>query len=259
MKTMQSAERVSHADASDNFVYRRSLLAYQEAARRVSGSVLEIGTGSGYGARVIAPHCSSFLTVDKFDCGLDVPAGGNVTFRRMQVPPLEDIADGSMDFVVSFQVIEHVRREREVLREVHRVLRPGGCFIVSTPNAVMSLTRNPWHVREYTCSQLHELLASVFRGGEVEMLGVFGNEKVAAYYEKNRRSVQRITRFDLLRLQWRLPGWMLRLPYDVLNRMNRRRLLRDNSELTLSITEDDYFLAPASAECFDLFAVARKM
>ena len=44
---LNTAERVSR-EVSDNFVYQRSRLAYVEAARRVEGRVLEIGTGSGY-------------------------------------------------------------------------------------------------------------------------------------------------------------------------------------------------------------------
>ena len=47
MSIIQTAERVSHKELSDNFVFQRSLLAYEEAAKIVSGTVLEIGTGSG--------------------------------------------------------------------------------------------------------------------------------------------------------------------------------------------------------------------
>lgn len=65
MRNIQSAERVSRNDASDNYVYQRSILAYHKAAELVSGNVLEIGTGSGYGIAVIAPHAEHFLTVDK--------------------------------------------------------------------------------------------------------------------------------------------------------------------------------------------------
>lgn len=43
------------------------------------------------------------------------------------------------------------------------------------------------------------------------------------YYAENRRGVERITRFDILDLQHRLPRWMLQIPYDILNRMNRQQ------------------------------------
>ncbi|KAA3140000.1 SAM-dependent methyltransferase, partial [Alistipes onderdonkii] len=120
----------------------------------------------------------------------------------------------------------------------------------------MSLTRNPWHVREYTAEQLQNLLGHEFRS--VETLGVAGNRKVMAYYEQNRRSVARITRFDILDLQHRLPRRLLQLPYDILNRINRRKLLKANTDLTSSIRMEDYRICPVSDDCFDLFYVAEK-
>ncbi|MBQ4540333.1 MAG: class I SAM-dependent methyltransferase [Alistipes sp.] len=254
MMALQTAERVSARDASDNFVFQRSILAYYKAAEFVSGRVLEIGTGMGYGVEVVAPAAERFITVDKSQAySVDLPS--NTEFRQMTVPPL-DFADESFDYVISFQVIEHIKRDRDFVKEVSRVLRKGGSFIVSTPNAPMSLTRNPWHVREYRAEELRQLLAPHFES--VEMLGVGGNEKVMAYYEKNREGVRRITRFDPLDLQHRLPRWMLQLPYDLLNRLNRRRLLNQNSDLTTSITRDDYRIGPVTDRSFDLYFIARK-
>lgn len=258
MKGIQTAERVSR-DASDNFVFQRSLLAYVEAAKRIRGDVLEIGTGSGYGIEVIAPHARRYTTLDKQMPRFADELPDNVEFLQSVVPPLPFAAE-SFDCVITFQVIEHIRRDVELVREIHRVLRPGGRLILTTPNAPASLTRNPWHVREYTAAELGRLLAD---GGfaTVEIEGVFGNERVMAYYEENRRSVARILRFDPLDLQHRLPRRLLQLPYDLLNRLNRRKLLRDNGSLTASIRMDDYRIAPierADAPCFDLFAVARR-
>ena len=53
MAKINTAERVS-AEASDNFVFQRSLLAYHAASARIAGDVLEIGTGAGYGIEVAA-------------------------------------------------------------------------------------------------------------------------------------------------------------------------------------------------------------
>lgn len=254
MKGIQTAERVSR-DASDNFVFQRSLLAYVEAAKRIRGDVLEIGTGSGYGIEVIAPHARRYTTLDKQMPRFADELPDNVEFLQSVVPPLPFAAE-SFDCVITFQVIEHIRRDVELVREIHRVLRPGGRLILTTPNAPASLTRNPWHVREYTADELKNLLECEF--ASVEALGVFGDERVMAYYEKNRRSVERIARFDPLDLQHRLPRRLLQLPYDLLNRLNRRRLLRQNTELTSSIRMEDYRLGPVADDCFDLFYVAVK-
>lgn len=250
---IKTAERVSR-EVSDNFVFQRSRLAYVEAAERVGGRVLEIGTGTGYGVEIIAPHAEHFITIDKTRSE-ELPAmPADVEFREAKVPPLP-FEDASFDCVVSFQVIEHIKRDKEFVAEVLRVLREGGKFIVSTPNKPMSLTRNPWHIREYTAEELGALLSDF---SQVERLGVAGKERVWEYYEKNRASVHRIMRFDILRMQWWLPRWVLQLPYDIMNRLNRRRLHSENTALTEAIQMDDYRLTEVSDKCFDLFYVATK-
>lgn len=248
-----TAERVS-LEVSDNFVYQRSRLAYVEAAKFVSGRVLEIGTGTGYGVDIIAPNASEFVTLDKYrsSCVDSLPA--NSCFIEAKVPPLP-FEDEVFDCVVSFQVIEHIKRDKLFVKEVMRVLRPGGKFIVSTPNRPMSLTRNPWHVREYSADELRQLLSDF---SSVEQLGVSGNERVLEYYRHNAESVRRIMRFDVLRMQWWLPRWILQIPYDILNRMNRRKLHSQNTALTESITMSDYSLQSVDDRCFDLFYIATK-
>lgn len=250
---IKTAERVSR-DVTDNFVFQRSKLAYVEAAKRVQGCVLEIGTGTGYGVDIIAPNVKRFVTMDKTRSEELGVMPENVEFVEGVVPPLP-FADESFDCVVSFQVIEHIKRDKEFVREVYRVLKKGGKFIVSTPNRPMSLTRNPWHVREYTPEQFGALLSEF---NDVEALGVAGNEQVWSYYKKNRESVCRITRFDIFRMQWWMPRWVLQIPYDILNRLNRRRLHSENRTLTENIAMEDYSLQQVDNECFDLFYVATK-
>ena len=255
MSKLATAERVS-LEKSDNYVFQRSVLAYHHAAELVSGDILEIGTGSGYGVEVIAPKATRYITLDK-----ELPHSPvlleNVEYYDMEVPPI-GFENCSFDAVVSFQVIEHIEDDMTFVREVARVLRPEGKFVVSTPNAPMSLTRNPWHVREYKADELRNLLSCHF--SNVELYGVVGNEKIMEYYRKNRMSVRKITRFDVLDLQHRLPRKLLQIPYDLLNRLNRRSLHKKNTELTDSIVMEDYSIVPyeAGMECFDLFFVATK-
>ena len=255
MAKLATAERVS-LEKSDNFVFQRSLLAYHRASEIVEGVILEVGTGMGYGVEMIAPKATRYISVDK-QLPSELHQFDNVEYYDMEVPPI-GFENSSFDAVVSFQVIEHIEEDIDFVREVSRVLRAGGKFVVSTPNAPMSLTRNPWHVREYNADELRNLLECNF--SRVEAYGVVGNEKVMEYYEKNRKSVRKITRFDFLDLQHRLPRVLLQIPYDILNRLNRRFLHRKNTSLTESITMDDYSIVPyeSGQECFDLFFVATK-
>lgn len=256
---LQTAERVSQKDGSDNYVYQRSLLAYLEAAKMISGKVLEIGTGSGYGVEIIAPHTTEYVTIDKYETDVvhsDAFKKHNVRFIQLNIPPLTDIPSDHFDFVITFQVIEHIPKDHIFLKEIARVLKPGGKLIVTTPNKKMSITRNPWHVREYTVNELKSLLQKYF--ADVIALGVFGNESIMEYYQKNKQSVERITRFDIFNLQYRLPRRLLQIPYDILNRMNRKKLLKQNENLTTGITHKDYFIKDADDTCFDLFYIAQK-
>jgi SAM-dependent methyltransferase len=59
-------------------------------------------------------------------------------FGDLPVLPVSGVelpfADASFDVVLSFDVFEHIRDSDAHLREVHRVLRPGGRYLVQTPN-----------------------------------------------------------------------------------------------------------------------------
>lgn len=254
----QTAERISHIEESDNVIFQRSLFAYQEAAKMTGKTVLEIGAGMGYGLKFLLPQADQYIVIDKFtsEAVNKAEGEGKIIFHQMTVPPLSGIADNSVDVVVSFQVIEHIKNDKLFLQEIQRVLVPGGKLIITTPNLRMSLTRNPWHVREYTKEELKKLFTLIFN--DIKLFGVFGNSKVMDYYEKNKKSVQKFTRFDLLNLQHLLPRFILRIPYDILNRVNRKKLLGKNRQETLEITVNDYFLNEANDRCFDFFAILTK-
>lgn len=254
---MQTAERVSHTDISDNYVFQRSQLAYYEAKKIVGGTVLEIGSGQGYGINIIASKASRYVAIDKFSTDIVQPEGAPpIEFLNINVPPLSGLEDNSFDFVVSFQVIEHIKKDKDLVAEVYRILKPGGKYIVSTPNIKTSLTRNPWHIREYTVQGFEQLLSGPF--SKVEKKGVFGNEKIMEYYLENKKGVEKITRFDIFNLQYILPRQLLQVPYDILNRRNRKKILEGNNDLVSNIKMDDYYLDNASDECFDLFYIAEK-
>jgi 2-polyprenyl-3-methyl-5-hydroxy-6-metoxy-1,4-benzoquinol methylase len=66
--------------------------------------------------------------------------GARFTAADMNAPlPLGDAA---FDAVVCIDGIEHLERPFDFVRECHRVLRPGGVLIVSTPN--ISALRSRW-------------------------------------------------------------------------------------------------------------------
>ena len=255
---MQTAERTSSSDASENVIFQRHLVAYQEASRLISGKVLEVGSGMGYGIQILAPKSAQYVAIDKYKTDISEQAklNNNIEFFQLEIPPLTGFQDNSFDYVVTFQVIEHIQNDDFFVQEIHRVLKPHGKLILTTPNIKMSLTRNPWHVREYTIGELKTLQEKYF--SQVSIKGIFGNQKVMDYYNKNKKAVNRITRFDIFNLQYRLPRQLLQIPYDILNRLNRKRLLNKSTQLVNDISVNDYSIDEATDNCFDLFSIAVK-
>jgi hypothetical protein len=90
------------------------------------------------------------------------------------------------------------------------------------------------------------------------MKGITGNEKVMAYHQRNRESVNRLMRWDVLDLQHRLPAAVLRIPYDLMNRFNRNRLQRAVDDLVAGISHSDYLVTDQASDALDLFLIARK-
>ena len=153
-------------------------------------------------------------------------------------------------------MIEHIEDDHLFLSEINRILKPGGIALITTPNRPRSLSRNPWHTREYTAQELTDLAKKYF--SSVEMKGITGNEKIQQYYERNKKSVDRIMRFDVLDLQHKLPASVLRVPYELLNRLNRNKLKDTADELVRSIRHEDYLLTDAAETALDLFLIAKK-
>jgi 2-polyprenyl-3-methyl-5-hydroxy-6-metoxy-1,4-benzoquinol methylase len=256
--SVYTTEIASDVITSDNPIHQRLLKAYYLSLDYISGDVLEVGCGEGRGVEIMLPRATTFTGIDKIQEVVDnlsdkYPKG---KFRQMHIPPFSGIADGAYDVVVSFQVIEHIRNDLGYLKEIHRVLKPGGKALITTPNIKMSLSRNPWHIREYTADELGGLARKVF--SKVKMLGVTGNEKVMSYYQENKRSVEKMMRWDVLNLQYRLPAFILKMPYEILNRMNRKKLKATNDGLVAEIHHSDYLLSEKPEESLDLFCVVEK-
>jgi len=252
-----TTEIASETITSDNPIHQRLLKAYVVAVDKVHGNLLEVGCGEGRGVTWLMPKVEKFSAIDKI---AEVVEGlkkkfpqGN--FISGNIPPLP-YDDNTFDCVVSFQVIEHIKDDNLYLKEISRVLKPNGLALITTPNRPMSLSRNPWHEREYTAGELTSLAKKYFT--KVEMKGITGNEKVMQYYERNKKSVEKMMRWDIFDLQYKLPASILRMPYEMLNRLNRNKLKEAADDLVASISHEDYILSDEPTQSLDLFLIARK-
>jgi SAM-dependent methyltransferase len=95
----------------------------------------------------------------------------NATYSVANAQKLTAIPNNAFDIVVSFEAIEHLHDVNAYLDEMARILRPGGTFLVSTPDRRISSVMycffghpaNIYHVREYTERELLDLLSQRFQ------------------------------------------------------------------------------------------------
>lgn len=113
--------------------------------------------GAGHGRRVLA------YEVDRIqhELNLAAPTPPNVSFRYGGAESI-DCADASVDGVMMFKSLHHVPIDAmpRALREIHRILKPGGFLYVSEPlfagdfNHILRLFHNEQRVREAAFSAL---------------------------------------------------------------------------------------------------------
>ena len=178
MSTLPQVDHpIVHAGPQDTLASRVLYLihckAYEEAAAMARNQdVLDWGCNDGYGFDIMGPSARSIAGLDVAPAAVQVARNKHPqhTVRLAGVDP--DFLPESFDVVTSFQVIEHVEDYDRYLSGVFSVLRPGGRFIATTPNRLIRLDPgmkpwNPFHVREFSAAELHDLVDQRFTHTEV--------------------------------------------------------------------------------------------
>ena len=110
----------------------------------VSGRILDFGCGRG-------PYRSLFGSCEYL--AVDFPNTGHPEHEK-QIDVYWDglrlsFADNSFDYVLFTEVIEHLFEPTHVLVELHRVLKPGGKLLLTTP-FIWELHETPYDYARYT-------------------------------------------------------------------------------------------------------------
>lgn len=151
-------------------------LALQGAAQRVA----DVACGTGYGTRLLAMITGaraegvdldpSAVDYARRTHGLD----GRCTFHAADACTTP-LPSATFDLAASFETIEHVPDAAGLVAELHRILKPGGRLVISTPNR---LGPTPYHVHDFGFAEFSAMIAGGF---EVERwIGQIATDEVFA-------------------------------------------------------------------------------
>jgi len=140
---------------------------------RKNDRVLDAACGLGYGTAILRAGtlAASVTGVDAAKSAITYAracydgSSAPVKFQQLTLPKLAGWADDSVDLVVSFETVEHLKDPKAFLAEIHRVLTPGGRFICSVPNLWVDETGkdpNPHHCHVFDFERIRQLVSSRF-------------------------------------------------------------------------------------------------
>jgi SAM-dependent methyltransferase len=246
-----TGERAVTAEKGFNPAFQRHVSAYGLTGHllRAAPVVIDVGCGTGH----------SFPSLGRPTVGVDLSwqalrgQGRPTVVADLRALPFQT---GSVQGLISSHSIEHVPDPQRGLVEFARVLHDEGVAIVITPNRLTfglpEEVVDPYHYLEFDPQQLGDLCRIAF--GDVQVLGLRGSARYQRIVAEERRTLDRLVRFDRLRLRQRLPRPLLQRAYDIGLTLARRR----PDAQRLAITSADFTLSPDDLDTADdLVAICR--
>jgi SAM-dependent methyltransferase len=112
---------------------RRLKMIAQAAGNRVNGLVLENGCGVGMYVEKLTGLGAHVIGLE-YDLERAIEAGANSDKIINAAGEFIPLPSSTFDLILSHEVIEHVKDDHAAIREMIRVLKPGGRAVVFCPN-----------------------------------------------------------------------------------------------------------------------------
>lgn len=112
---------------------RRLDMIAQAAGERIKGCILENGCGVGMYVEHLSPFGGKVIGLE-YDFERAAEAGMNSAHIINGAGEFLPLPSATFDLILSHEVLEHVQNDRLAVREMIRVLQPGGRIALFVPN-----------------------------------------------------------------------------------------------------------------------------
>lgn len=123
--------------------------------------ILELGAGAGWYSKYLADKGCSVTSLDQSPLFKD----SRIDIKVVNLEDKLDFANEVFDYVIAWDIIEHVSNDKQLLFEIHRVAKAGAKVLVSVPHVDDSRIASSYftychfkdktHEREYTQESLN--------------------------------------------------------------------------------------------------------
>jgi SAM-dependent methyltransferase len=154
-------------------------------AAHVRGAVIEYGAGKGTVSALLRPLCERLTLVEPSPNLLGTLRSAYAADSAVAISDqlldahIKTVADDSVDAIVMVNVLEHIEDDAGALRQLTRVLKPGGhllLFVPAMPSLMSDLDRHFGHFRRYRRSELNNKVGdaglSIIRSRYFDLAGV---------------------------------------------------------------------------------------
>lgn len=124
-------------------LYLEHIARYYFSIPYITGRVLDIACGTGYGTQFIAKSTKNKGTTEIIGVDLDPMTIKYAKDRYNHQLITYEVGDGmdpaladrlgQFDTILSFETIEHVPDDKIFMENLYKMLRPGGTLVISTP------------------------------------------------------------------------------------------------------------------------------
>lgn len=131
--------------------------------------VLDIASGEGYGANILSKTAKYVYGID---ISIEAIEHAKKNYNRENLEFIHGDAllipmeNNSVDILVSFETIEHIEKQQEMIDEMKRVLTQDGILIISSPDKLrftdLTGDKHDFHVKELYYSEFKELINKNF-------------------------------------------------------------------------------------------------